>query len=393
MLDVVSLVASFLTVRYRGPPLQAILGCLLGAASAAPALAKQEEVPLKMDSSPSWIIQVGQDVVLSGDWVDDAGDIQRLDETRILFVSAHQADGFFVVSSDGNTWEKIGRAGDGPGEYRYIRWVVPSSGRVHVFDAVGRRTVLDASFRAVHTNPLAIRFAGGAAILSDSTYVVNGSIPTSARVGYALHHFDTAGNVISSFDEPPEGYGIAGSENLYFRTLAAGADDALYSAHRSQYRIDSWNVSTRRLERSYVRDAEWFVPHRSPVSNDPDRPAKPTIVDMEEDAEGRLWLLIRVASERWADGFVATGAGAHAELGDFVLDDWNIAYDTVVEVVDLTTGCVLASQIVDDLMAYFVGPGWALSSREDARGNPVKQLWQLRLQRQSFNEPGGQTCK
>lgn len=393
MLDVISVPVSLPTVCRRGPLLLAILGCLLVPPSATPTLAMQEEVFLKAESSPSWIVQASQDVALSGDWVDDAGDIQRLDETRILFVSAHQADGFFVVSADGTTWEKIGRAGDGPGEYRYIRWVVPLGSHVHVFDAAGRRTVLDASFRAVYTNPLVMQLAGGAAVLSDSTYVVNGSIPTSARVGYALHHFDTAGNVISSFDEPPEGYGVPGSENLYYRTLVAGANGVLYSAHRSQYRIDSWNVSTGRLERSYVRDAEWFAPHSSPVSNDPGRPAGPTIVDMERDAEGRLWLLIRVASERWADGFVATGAGAHPELGGFVLDDWNVAFDTVVEVIDPATGCVLASQAVDDLMAYFVGPGWAVSSREDTRGNPVKQLWRLRLQQQALDEPGGQTCK
>lgn len=378
--------------RRQGACFPAIVAGFLGVAPAAPVGAIQPEVQLKVDSVAGWNIEASEDVVFSGDWIDDTSDVQRLEDTRIVFVSAQQADGFFLVSTDGTEWQKIGRAGDGPGEYRYIRWVVPQGDQLHVFDAAGmRRTVLDASFQVVHTNPIMILLKGSAVVLRDSTYVVNGSVPSSERVGYVLHHIDAAGDVITSFDEPPEGDRAPGSDNASYRVLVAAADGALYSARRSQYRIDSWDVSTGELVRSWVRDAEWFAPHNSPVSRDPGRPAQPTIIDMDEDADGRLWLLISVASERWADGFVATGAGAHPELGGFVLDDWNVAYDTVVEVIDPATGCVLASQTVDELMPYFVGPGWALSSREDARGNPVRQLWRLRLQR-SVDQSGEEPC-
>ena len=357
------------------------------------AAAMQVETELRTDNTGTWSIDVSLDVALRGDWVEQAADIQRLDSARVLFVPGRGADAFVVAAVDGSRWERVGRDGQGPGEYSHIRWVVPHEGSLHVFDAVARRrTVLDASFEILHTNPLYLDPAGGAAILEDSTYVVNGSIPTSNRVGYVLHHFGPGGEVIRSFDESPDGYGTPGAGITRYRSVSAAGDGTLWAAHRTRYQIDLWNLERGGLTLSLIREADWFAPHSEWGSLDPERPPKPHLLDLEVDSEGRLWVLVGVASARWAEGFVETPEGVHPELGDHVLDDWNVSYDTVVEVIDPSARCVLATATLDDRVPFFVGPGWAVSYREDERGSPTQQLWRLALRGPSSHNTGDERC-
>ncbi len=361
---------------------------------ARPAVAIQVATELRVADSGAWSIDVTRDVALAGDWVEQAADIQRLDPEHVLFVSGRTADGFVVAAVDGSGWKKVGRSGQGPGEYRFIRWVVPHDGRLHVFDgAAMRRTVLDARFEVVRTNPFQINSAGGAAILDDSTYIVNGSIPARDRVGHVLHHFGPEGEVIRSFDESPDGYGTSSSGNTQYRSLSATSAGSLWAAHRTRYQIDLWDVESGARTLSLLRKADWFTPHSEWSSNDPAMPSKAQLLDLEVDSAGRLWVLIAVASRRWSEGFVRAREGAHPELGAFVLEDWNIAYDTVVEVIDPNARCVLATVTLDDRVPFFVGPGWAASYREDEQGNPMQQLWRLRLDGPPSQSTGEAGCE
>lgn len=318
-----------------------------------------------------------------------------MDSKRFLFVPSHGADGFVTVShgDSGTEAQRIGRAGEGPGEYRYIRWVVPHESGLHVFDPVAlRRTLLDADYRVVHTSPLPVRLAGTAAVLGDSSYVVNGSISTSARIGYALHHFSPSGELMRSFDESPLGHGVPGAEISSYRSLRVGPDGLLWSAHRTRYQIDTWDVGQGELLHSHMRAADWFPPHLEWGSNDPRRSPRPEIIDMEIDPQGRLWMLISVASDQWSEAFVNLVEGSHPELDGHRLDDWTMAYDTRIEVIDPTEGCVIAHRIVDEYLPFFVGPGWAVSFPDYPTPDLQMQLWRLALSSQQPLEMGGSGC-
>lgn len=357
-----------------------MVGVGAAALACAPAAATQVETELRLDASGSWFIEVSPDVALVGDWVGPAGDMQRMDSTSILYVPGQGADGFVVAAADGSNWERVGRSGRGPGEYRYIRWVVARDGHLHVFDAAGmRRTVLDGGLDVIHTNPLYLNLAGSAVVLPDLTYIVNGSIPTPDRVGYVLHHFGSDGKVVRSFDESPDGYGTPDAGITRYRSLVLAENNTLWSAHRTRYQVDSWDLDRDVRDMSLVRRADWFPPHKEWGSNDPAQPPKPHLLDLEEDSEGRLWVLIGVASEHWAEGFVRTPEDAHPELGRHMIDDRNTSYDTIVEVIDPTARCILATITVDHRMSFFVGPGWAASYLEDHQGSPTQQLWRLEL--------------
>ncbi len=344
------------------------------------AVATQVETRLRVEDSGAWSIEVASDAVLRGPWVEQAADIQRLDSARVVFVPGQAAHALVVANVDGSRWTRVGREGQGPGEYSYIRWTVPDRSRLHVFDGMAmRRTVLGADFEVLHTNPLYLNLAGGAAVLGDSTYIVNGSIPTSDRVGYVLHHFGPEGEVLRSFDESPEGYGTAAAGITRYRSVLAPGDGTLWAAHRTRYQIDLWDIEYGELTLSLVRDADWFVPHREWELHHPERPPRPQLLDLEMDSQGRLWVLVSVASARWADGFVNAPEGAHPELGAYVLDDWNVSYDTVLEVIDPIARCVLATKTLDDRVPFFVGPGWGVSYRDDEAGSPTQRLWRLTL--------------
>ena len=351
-------------------------------ASSAEAYGAQARSVLEVDRSPPCVIDLSPGPRIPGavesDWVDEVADVQILEDGRIAAVGFTVADGFLLMAPDAGV-ERVGRSGDGPGEYRNIRWVRSRGDRLHVFDALSRRrTVLDENLNVVLTNPLSVTLAGDAAIFGDSAYVVNGPVPTPENIGYALHLFDANGAVIRSFDELPGGYGTPDSGIVIYRRLAVARDGGLWSAYRGEYRIDLWDPQTGTKRRTLVRPAEWFPAHAEPGSNDPELPALPTILDISEDAQGRLWVLLSIASDRWAEGFEATPEGAHPELDEYLHVDFDISYDTMVEVIDPARGRLLATTTVPQNLHVFRG-GRAVSSSEGEFGLPTVQLWQLGL--------------
>lgn len=355
----------------------AALGGLLVLWAASPATA---QVDVVLDYSPcrACTIEATRDIVL-----DDAGagsDLRRMADGRIVLASAYDGASFMVYPATGGSAERVGRAGEGPGEYRYVRWVRPHRRSPAVFDGQARRlTVLDASFDVVRTVVLPGIPQWDAVVLDDSTYVVNMVVPTSDRIGYALHTVDGRGKAVRSFDELPGGYGTPGSDVKLMRNVGRGRDGTVWSAHYSKYQVDLWNPATGGKLRSLVRNAEWFPEHVQGSRTNPEEPALPRIIGVAEDQRGRLWIMISVASDGWPAGLVKTADDAHPEFGEYTLpNDLDNVFDTVVEVIDPVAGRVIASATFDEAF-LFVGAGWAASQEDGASLAPRLQIWRLTL--------------
>lgn len=345
--------------------------------TASPASGAQTQTVLEYSPCSSCAIKVTADVVLED--AAYAEDIRRMADGRILFVSNYDATGFRVYAGDGVLVRRVGRSGEGPGEYRYIRWTIPWGDRIHVFDAARRLTVLDAAFDVVRTRQLPGSPHWDAAMLDDSTYVVNMVVPTRDRIGYALHVMDGQGEVLRSFDELRYGYGSPGSEVDMSRNLWVSQDGTILAAHYSRYRIDQWDPATGQQVRSLVRDADWFPDHLRSPRADPDEPALPTISSVAEDDRGRLWVAITVASQDWADKLVETPDDAHPELGDYSFpDDRDAIYDTVLEVIDPVAGKVIATATFD-MALRLVDAERATSVVNTSSLAPSRQMWRLDL--------------
>ena len=297
-----------------------------------------------------------------------------------------QADYQFVVySPDGRSSEVIGRYGEGPGEYKWIRWLKSQGGYVHLFDPYqGRVTVLDDEWDVVRTIPLGVRqVLWDAAVVNDSLYVVNSRFFTSERAGLSLHSIGIDGQIIQSFDELAEAHPVNESEEVMgiLRLLAVSRDGSLWAANRNRYEIERWDPSTgNRLDR-FIRPVDWFPSHgrRRPI--DPSRPPPPVITDILEDRNGWLWVLIFRPSSRWADHVVPAPADAHPEMGEYTMDGIPGAWETIVEVIDPGSARVMAQSVLPNVIRRFLGEGSALSLHSTDAGVPYWRTWRLHLRR------------
>ena len=353
------------------------------------ALQAQHPITLVPQTNPH-TIHVNVENVLEGDWISGGADINRMHDGRLIYVPSQGADHFTVVASDGVAHRTIGRFGEGPGEYGFIRWVRADNDGFHVFDvALMRHTILESTFDVRDTKRLNVGYLGwDVAVLNDNSYVINASVPTSDRIGYALHLIDSAGDVRQSFDELAGGFGLPGSESKLSRSLALdkSTPGRVWSAHRTNYQLDLWDVGTGQRVQTLLRNANWFRAHETTGTPNREQPHGPLLIDADQDVDGRLWVLIRRPSSRWRESFRKLPEGAHPELGGYMLEDLNAAYETIIEVIDPENACVIAHIVVDEAL-FALSKGWAVSYRQREDGTPTLQLWRLRLQVNEGSRP------
>ena len=372
---------------------------------AAPSVVAQEEIVIPDDPAPPCLIEFfsagpelsGRATGLSEDtWPSLVAEIELLPEGRIAMAESF-SDRFFVASRDGSGGRWVGRAGEGPGEYSFVRWVMPSGERLHVFDALLlRRTVLDAvTFDVVRTNRLGsmpIQFGGDALVLDDSTYIINGEIYARDRIGYVLHVFNGKGEVVRSLDELP--VVMPGEEPIRgnWRSLAPARAGGVWSAWRSEYRIDLWDTASWTRRRSLARDAPWFPPHNGWGDWHPNRPNDPVVYDIMEDSESRLWILLLVASDRWSECWVKQPPSANPDAPEYLPRPGCPLYEERLEVLDPEAGRVLAAQTLPlNFRLRRLTAGEAFSVSEDEFGLSVVRQWRPAL-RPVNSSQGGRQC-
>jgi hypothetical protein len=347
--------------------------------------ARQQEVLLSRASCERCGITVTP-VVTLGDSdgpgaIGSISTIDRLADGRYVLSYDEADDELVVFSPEGRFLRRVGRRGNGPGEFQFIRWVRAVGDELHVFDArLRRHTILSSDFRVIRTAPFHGMALGDVAVLNDSVIVMNTVVWSSDRVGYLLHAFDGNGAIIASIAEDPAGYRHDVSDELYWRNLVRASSGSVWSAARTKYRVEEWRIDGT-LARTLIRQARWFPDHAGEdVAPDPAKPPLPRLLDFYEDAQGRLWTLVRVADERWAYALSQTPSPAHPEVGRFTIDDLDRAFDTIVEVIDVRNGTLLVSTRLDRAFFNFMSDGQVVSSSNDPDGNPRLHVWRLGIQ-------------
>ena len=295
-------------------------------------------------------------LVPDGEYGEDSGD--GMIETSIasswkdasgrLYVVGVPATHVLVFGPDGGFRGRVGREGDGPGEFRHVSSVVliddgvfsvldMRAGRIQTFDWTGQllRGVQPQNWspRGVYTVPI-----GG------SLAVHAADIRSPARAGYPLHLVDLdSGAIIESFGSLTGEFPLGG--HIEARTIAPGPGGAVWMArHYTAYEIELWEPNT--LLRTLRRDADWFPPVSiDQVGGHGQRPT-PTVGEIAAD-DSLLWVLVYTADDRWAE---ANG-----------FQNRDLFYETTVEVIDWRRGRVVASQRFDH--HYLTGPAPGLVGR------------------------------
>ena len=345
----------------------------------------QDTTVLTEDLCASCTIKLTPDVVLGTDGESVIGlalDIERLSDGRFVIAFDDVMYEFTVFSADGSEFRRVGRAGEGPGEYGHVWFVREHDDKLHVFDRRRRRmTVLDHDFEVVGTMPVGCVRCDGRdmAILPDGSAALNFYVPqggweqhVTAETGFVVHILGEDGQPRVSIP------GVAmGSHASLVRHLDIAPDGSLAVAETIRYRIERWDPATGELLETFVRDADWW-PDDNPVH--PPRPDMPPVTAMNwmhVDEAGRMWVYIQRPTPDWRDHVESTGLPEHMGSWDYGPG----ATEWVIEVVDTEAGKVIASQVVDVVpapRAQFFAPGWlAVYDEEDIV--PKYRMYRLRL--------------
>ncbi len=164
-----------------------------------------------------------------------------------------------------------------------------------------------------------------------------------------------------------------------FRQLEIAPDGSLLSARQLEYRVDRWDPATGELLETFARDADWWPEDNELRIAGPDMPPMTLVSDMQVDEAGRMWLYITRPARDWRDHLDRTDPNPEWPAGAYRYGPG--ASESVIEVVDIESRRVLASQVLDVAPAprtrLFV-PGW-LAVYDEEEIVPKYRMYRVQL--------------
>ena len=202
--------------------------------------------------------------------------------------------------------------------------------------------------------------------LSDSILLANGTIRTPDRIGLPFHLVHVDGTILGSFG--PEASLMSGAEEPGYRYIAVIDERRFLSTAMSgrPYRIELWDG--RSLRTVWTRATEWF-PEAGPPRRS--REIRPRVGGLHRDGS-RLWTIVTVPDPAYTPAPPGTRVVVDSQYRDS-------RWDTVVELIDLTLGEVVASQRFDQHILRLLWDGTGLRLGADDLGVPLWQILGLRF--------------
>ena len=264
-----------------------------------------------------------------------------------------------VYDSRGRYRESFGRSGEGPGEFLQPGFGVlrplPGGG-VLVLDPFNQRiTRLSATWEFVSSTDLGGR------------YVTN-LMPLASGAGYVLagwgrtedsEHAEVT-EVIDPDGDPREMIAVLptddGMRNMFFFPLATDGKERVWRAFSMEYAVEAWDPGdSGGLVRLEGRPG-WFTPG-PPADGYPLEAPAPSVINGLKHEGGLLWIVTLVADDEWRD--------AVADLVPFVPLDPRKMVDSVVEVINIDTGRLVARTVQDEMLSWTGDKSLLYAIRED----------------------------
>lgn len=269
----------------------------------------------------------------------------------------------FVFHSDGSFKQRIGRPGEGPGEYRAPRTLSVYGDTIDIFDrATGRLTSLSPDFEVLSSLSLRTAQVHATARLNDDLILVNMLGPAPDVAGYTLHFLDPQGDPVVVRDLQ---FHDARDLTSFWRHLARGQNADVWV-------VNAWGpIRIRRYSDGGVLLEDWGKEDERTgehMYGNPDRdlpPRQQTVGAWYQ--EGLLWTVGYEADRRWREGLVQERDGTHGAF--YRPSDMSLLYDGVIRVFDTANGTLLASKRVDGSLAErVIGHGLVAQLSTDALG-------------------------
>lgn len=294
--------------------------------------------------------------------------VVRTDSRGRYFVTWSNASSVLVFAPEGRYLRTLGREGDGPGEFRRAFGIVLGRGdSLHVFDnGTNRLTVFDPELRIARMHNVVHSPGSKLIALEDGHFVAALDIRTPERAGLPLHVFDAEGILVRSFGSTDRDFG-PGFQQSPSRTLAAGANGLVWSAHIYRYEIIGWDT-TNRIRARVRRNVAWFAPREDTPTRGRLTGPLPAIQKVWEARDGLLWVAISVADPDWRNAIHPDSRpGAIQVMSQF---DYR---DTVIEMLD-RSGRLRGYARVDGLVTGFLPGDRIVVAMEDADGYPYLSI-------------------
>lgn len=289
---------------------------------------------------------------------------ERGEEPPLLFTAAGRYAG------------RLGRVGDGPGEYRQPAAVESRGDTLVIIDKqAGRLTATDLDGRVRWTAPIPAG-ANTAAWLDGDRVAINARVRGAAGAGAPVHLLDTRGRYLRALASAATAADprVVTRDVRWLVPLPGGGLLSIDYSHR--YRAELWSPDFASV-RVVTRAPAWFPSFERPWNPTPARP--PMARAMGGWVEGdRLWLVFHVPSRTWARGL---GRARRGEGGApyHPIDDQQLAYRTMLDVIDLRRGALEASAEVEGTVDLVIAAGVVGLVREDAEGRVVVRVMRVRL--------------
>lgn len=327
---------------------------------------------------PACVIELDRAATISG--AQDSAHLMSYNYTvrdpsgGFLVVSTPILHTAMLFDSSGVFVRSIGNAGGGPGEYGEIGPIVVHGDQRWFVDRVQLRiSVLDTHYDVVHEHKLPFR-PWDLFVVDDSTFLVSANTMTPAQIGIPFHVVHSSGEIIRSFGE--SGQAVIAPVDLYrVRPLR---DGTFLAIGEGGYVVEQWSLDGRRLA-AWARTDGWFaVGQAAAAARAAERPRlKPPIVRALVSRGKYLWVLIIIPDPRWRESRVEVRQPSGA-VTYRIIDD-NLEYDSIIEVLDLEAGRVIAQTRIDTYLDGFVDDCHAYSFHTDNADIPYVNVWSLVL--------------
>ncbi len=302
------------------------------------------------------------------------GSSDLLYELRDDAVLTYQRDGRFV--------RRLARSGSGPGEIRWPAelWRLPGDSML-VLDLGNQRALVFApTGEAVRQVAFPHRLRHGVVLRWPNRVIMSGPVTAPTGVGRPLHELSFAGRsatIARSFGAE-EGVSPA-RERALQHVLARAGPGTWWSMPPGRYELSQWNDALRTTSR-LSRTPPW-MPEASPLSTGtPDAPPSARVRHVAADRDGRLWVFSWVAAPSWREawaGVRSSGRGGETSVSRMRVDK---LYNTVVDVLDPSSGAILASTTLQGAVVGVPDADRAALYQYSVVGEPIVRVVQLRFE-------------
>ncbi len=284
-----------------------------------------------------------------------------------------------VFDRSGRFVQAVGRQGGGPGEYQSKSDVMSLPGdSILVLDPVSARaSVLSPDLKYVRSLSYPFTFGQGVVLRWPDSVLVSGTTNgrrASADPLYLMNFAQSAVGVTKNFGSVGGALRPGYSRDIRQHINTTKRGDIITVDHAA-YDITIW----KRLgaERTQLqRRPTWFsTPSASGLG--PNAPPPPAIGGTWIDESGRLWVATRVPAPTWKSAWAGVQMAREIKTSSIAFE---LLYDTVLEVIDLSSARVLARKQLDGWILDVLPGGRLVKYNVDITGEPRVGLIDVQLE-------------